>query len=443
MGNILCCNTVYYKVTIRFHNYRKIVTFGYNSHKLIVQLCPEGVEFEILENLGSTYSGLKGKSKVDFNDWGARFVTYRNIFNNISVDLESNNFVRVAKGERQNYLEVGDVLFTGSSETLDEVGMSSVVLDTPSEEIFLNSFCFGYRFKDKALLIPGFSKYVFRSDVVRKQIVKSASGVTRFNVSKKRFLKGIRIPLPPLEIQHEIARILDTFTGLEADLEAELEARRKQYQYYRDALLSFDRLVRIGVKFQEIGTLTERTHNIRWQDSQGEEFKYIDLTSVDRRTHTIGHTKTINSKSAPSRAQRVILKDDVIFGTTRPMLKRYCLVPQRYTEQICSTGYCVLRPKTCLLHPHFLLHILGTDNFYTHVEAYQRGTSYPAISDSAVKKYRIPLPPLEVQHQIVEKLDKFDAIVNDLSIGLPAEINARRKQYEYYRDRLLTFKEAA
>ena len=216
---------------------------GKFSDDLVASLCPEGVEFEILENLGSIYSGLKGKSRADFNDGGARFVTYRNIFNNIFVDLEANNFVRVAKGEKQNCLEVGDVLFTGSSETLDEVGMSSVVLDTPSEEIFLNSFCFGYRFKDKALLIPGFSKYVFRSDVVRKQIVKSASGVTRFNVSKKRFLKGIRIPIPPLEVQHEIVEILDKFDALVNDLSiglpAEINARRKQYEYYRDRLLTF------------------------------------------------------------------------------------------------------------------------------------------------------------------------------------------------------------
>ena len=121
--------------------------------------------------------------------------------------------------------------------------LSSVVVDIPSKEIFLNSFCFGYRFNNEALLIPSYSKYVFRSNVVRKQIIRTASGVTRFNISKKRFLKRVRIPIPPLEIQHEIVDILDKFDALVNDLStglpAEINARRKQYEHYRDRLLTF------------------------------------------------------------------------------------------------------------------------------------------------------------------------------------------------------------
>jgi type I restriction enzyme S subunit len=205
---------------------------------LLAELCPEGVEYKALEELGTTYGGLTGKNKADFSNGNARFVAYRNIFANLAVDLEANDFVRVESAESQNHLELGDVLFTGSSETPDEVGMSSVVVEKPVEAIYLNSFCFGYRFNDRSLLLPGFSKYLFRSADVRQQIVTSASGVTRFNVSKKRFLKT-RIPVPPLEVQRAIVRVLDTFTALEAELEAELEARRRQYQHYRDALLTF------------------------------------------------------------------------------------------------------------------------------------------------------------------------------------------------------------
>ena len=167
--------------------------------RLIADLCPGGVPFESLKSLGSTYGGLTGKRKADFKEGNARFISYKDIFNNISVDLNSRNFVRVTSGEKQNCLESGDALFTASSETLNEVGMSSVVTATPSEEIFLNSFCFGYRFGDKGLVLPGFSKYLFRSHSVRKQIVRAANGVTRFNISKKRFLKGVRIPFPPLK----------------------------------------------------------------------------------------------------------------------------------------------------------------------------------------------------------------------------------------------------
>ena len=206
--------------------------------ELIAEHCPNGIEFQTLEELGATYGGLTGKTKIDFSDGNARFISYKNIFKNLAVDIEAKDFVRVAAGENQNSLTLGDVLFTGSSETPDEVGMSSVVIEAPPETIYLNSFCFGYRFNDAALLLPGFSKYIFRSDTVRQQIVMSASGVTRFNISKKRFLK-VRIPIPPLEIQREIVKALDTFTALTAELEAELEARRRQYKYYRDALLMF------------------------------------------------------------------------------------------------------------------------------------------------------------------------------------------------------------
>jgi len=205
---------------------------------LIDQLCPQGVDFKTLEELGATYGGLTGKAKADFSDGNARFISYKNIFGNLEVNQKADDFVKVGVNENQNFLELGDILFTGSSETPDEVGMSSVVVEKPSEAIYLNSFCFGYRFNDDGLLLPGFSKYIFRSDAVRQQIVLTASGVTRFNISKKRFLK-VLIPIPPLEVQREIVKVLDTFTKLEAELEAELEARRRQYQYYRDALLTF------------------------------------------------------------------------------------------------------------------------------------------------------------------------------------------------------------
>ncbi len=196
-----------------------------------------------------------------------------------------------------------------------------------------------------------------------------------------------------------------------------------------------------GVKFEAIGALTERTSNIRWQDSKGKKFNYVDLTSVNRVTHSIGDTKTIDSDSAPNRAQKIILKGDVLFGTTRPTLKRYCLIPEEYTGQICSTGFCVLRPRSHLLHPHFLFHILGTENFYSYVEANQRGASYPAISDSAVRKFKVPLPPLEIQHAIVGILDKFTELEAELETELEAELEARKRQYQYYRDKLLNSSE--
>ncbi|HMM39004.1 MAG TPA: restriction endonuclease subunit S [Desulfovibrio sp.] len=190
-----------------------------------------------------------------------------------------------------------------------------------------------------------------------------------------------------------------------------------------------------GVEFKELGGLLKRTSNIRWQDVQGEEFQYIDLTSVDRNTHVIGDTETIDGETAPSRAQQIVHEGDVIFGTTRPMLKRYCLISSKYDKQICSTGFCVLRAKTELLQQNFLFHLLGTEEFYNYVESNQRGASYPSITDKAVKAFRIPVPPLDVQREIVKVLDAF----TQLEAELEAELEARRRQYQYYRDALLSF----
>lgn len=148
----------------------------------------------------------------------------------------------MAEGEKQNEIKYGDVVFTGSSETPDECGMSSVLTMEPSENLYLNSFCFGFRLNDTTILLPDFMKFLFRSERVRKQIVKTASGVTRFNVSKKRFAK-VSIPIPPIEEQRRIVGILDKFETLVNDisegLPAEIAARRQQYEYYRERLLAF------------------------------------------------------------------------------------------------------------------------------------------------------------------------------------------------------------
>ena len=147
--------------------------------------------------------------------------------------------VRVSENERQNTVQYGDVLFTGSSETPDECGMSSVLTTHPDQKLYLNSFCFGYRFNDPNMFLPGFTKYLFRSTELRDKISRTASGVTRFNVTKKR-MADVTIPVPPVEVQREIVRVLDNFTELTAELTAELAARKKQYEYYRDTLLTFD-----------------------------------------------------------------------------------------------------------------------------------------------------------------------------------------------------------
>ncbi len=207
--------------------------------ELIKQYCPDGIKYEELGNIGVFYGGLSGKNKDDFKDGNCKYVTYTNIYSNPALKIDIEDRVNVQYGEKQNTIQYGDVLFTGSSETPDECGFSSVVTQKTNEKIYLNSFCFGFRLNDVTLFNPLFLKHLFRSYEIRKQIAGTASGVTRFNISKKRFAK-IKIPVPPLPVQEEIVRILDAFSSLEAELEAELEARKKQYEYYRNKLLTFD-----------------------------------------------------------------------------------------------------------------------------------------------------------------------------------------------------------
>ena len=202
--------------------------------------CPRAT----LGELGKFYGGLKGKTKNDFGSSGARYISYKNVYENISADFTWPDFVQVKEGENQLSLMKGDILLTGSSENMEEAGLSSVVTKEPEEEAYLNSFSICYRLNDPSILNPEFSKYLFRSRLARKQIIRTAQGVTRFNVSKKK-LANVSVPIPTLEEQQRIVDILDRFDALTSSLSeglpAELAARRSQYEYYRDKLLTFPR----------------------------------------------------------------------------------------------------------------------------------------------------------------------------------------------------------
>src|SRR5690554_2030591 len=162
----------------------------------------EGVEVEwkTLGEVAEIYGGLTGKSKPDFENGNAKYIPYKNIFGNIEVNFNNLESVNISLGEKQNAIKYGDVLFTGSSEIAEEAGMSSSVTINLNEEIYLNSFSFGLRFNSDIEMTPEFSKYLFRSRFMRKEIARTANGVTRYNISKARF-KKLQIPIPPLKIQ--------------------------------------------------------------------------------------------------------------------------------------------------------------------------------------------------------------------------------------------------
>lgn len=377
---------------------------------LISHHCPNGVDYLRISDLGDFISGLKGKTKADFADGNAKFVSYKNVFDNIEVDFSDLKSVRINVGERQTSLRRGDLIFTSSSENLDESGMTSVVTTDLKEDIFLNSFCFFVHLPES--IKPEFAKYLFRSTGMRKQIIKCANGVTRYNISKKALAK-IKFPVPPLEVQNEIVRILDSFTELEAELEAGLEARRKQYEYYRDSLLK-------NVRNSEEKSIADLIIDVKSGKSKKSDWAEDGLFPLFGSTGKIATTnRSLYSGSA------------ILIARVGAYAGKVYVVDGDYG----------VSDNALIMHPNpswnlrYAFHQLTAIN----LRNLAKGGGQPLVTGGDLKKMVIKVPPLSEQERIVAILDKFDALVNDLSSGLPAEIAARRKQYEYYRDRLLVF----
>lgn len=404
---------------------------------LIRKHAPSGVQCKTLDELGVLYGGLTGKSKADFAEGAARFVSYVNVFNNLSTNVTPEDRVTVRDGERQNRVRYGDVLFTGSSESANEVGMASGVTSEPPEPLYLNSFCFGFRPHNVDEIDPEFAKHLFRSRVVRKQIIRTANGVTRINVSKVRF-RDVRIPVPTLGIQREIASILDKMAGLGAELQAQLEAeldlRSRQYAFCRDELLTF------------------RGEEVRWA-TMGEVVAYTNGKAHERLVDAAGDVPLITARfiSRNGEANRYVLAADVLTPAAagdialvlsdlprgRALARTFFV--DRDGSYAINQRIARLRVRDPFeLMPRFLFHVLDRN---PGLLVHDNGIDQTHLSKGQIVDLKIPVPPMAEQERLVAVLDLFDALRNDSLIALTAEIEARRTQYEHYRDRLLTFDE--
>ncbi|HCJ8433642.1 TPA: restriction endonuclease subunit S [Escherichia coli] len=423
----------------------------------------DGVEVKWLPlgNVAEIYGGLTGKSKSDFENGNARYVSYKKIFGYLDVNDYPTDYVYISEGERQNKVRYGDVLFTGSSEIADEAGMSSAVTVHFDESVYLNSFSFGIRFSNSIKIKPEFAKYLFRTHFMRSEIAKTASGVTRFNISKSRF-KKILVPIicpndpeKSLAIQSEIVRILDKFTALTAELTAELNMRKKQYNYYRDQLLSFDEeqekpiyleklldgvevewktLEDISIKISSGGTPKTGVSefydgDIPWLRTQ--EVNFCDIWDTEVKITESG-VKNSSAKWIPKNCVIVAM-----YGATVGKIG-INKIPMT-TNQACAN----IQLNEEVAHYRYVFHFLCSQ--YTYIKSLGTG-SQTNINAQIVKNIKIPIPcpdnpkkSLAIQSEIVRILDKFDTLTNSITEGLPREIELRQKQYEYYRDLLLSF----
>ena len=375
---------------------------------LINELCPNGVEFRELGEIADIVRGqrvtkaeLQNDGKYPVVSGGIKPLGFLNKFNREA------NTITVAQ-----YGTAGYINFIEEKFWANDVCYCIF----PKKEIS-NKFLLYCLMKNQEFI------YSLRTNAIPAHL-------------PQKLLSEIKLPVPPMEVQREIVRILDSFTLLTA----ELTARKKQYEFYRDFLLSFDELDKNGGgELKMLGEMILNVSNIKWSNND-KIYNYIDLTSVDMQNHQIGNLSNISKEKHPSRAQQIVKFNDIIFATTRPMQKRIAMIPKYLDGQICSTGYCVLRVDEKIALSSWVYYVLCTSIFYDYVDKFQQGASYPSISDNIVKKFKIPVPSLQTQQKVVEILDKFDTLVNSITEGLPREIELRRKQYEHYRELLLNFK---
>ena len=405
----------------------------------------EKVEWKTLGEVAELYTGLSGKNKEHFKKGNAPYVTYKNIFENLAVDSSILEMVRIEADERQHSIKYGDILITGSSENIEEVGMASVVTFHPETGIYLNSFSFGIRFHSTVQLSPEFTKYLFRSDLLRKQIMKTASGVTRFNVSKKKF-SAITIPIPPLRVQARIVEILDKFTQLEAELEkeleAELEARKKQYAYYRDRLLNFLQYppLNVNIEWEALGEVfhtrngytPSKSNEDFWKDGTIPWFRMDDIRANGR----ILYDSALHVTPQAVKRNGLFKVNSILLATTAT-IGEHALIQQNALANQQLTNFEIKEKYRELLIPKFAFHYFFIIDEWCKANA--RQNNLPSVDVQKLRKEPFPLPPLSEQRRIVDILDRFDTLTNSISEGLPKEIALRRKQYEYYRDALLSF----
>lgn len=384
-----------------------------------------------LKEIGTFYSGLSGKSKSDFSEGNALLVTYRNIFNNPVLNPAIKDTVVVGKDEKQNEVLWGDILITGSSETPADAGMSSVVLFNPQENMYLNSFCFGFRLNDMNEALPSYIGHLLRSTSIRAAISKTAFGVTRFNVNRMRFA-DIEIPLPPLNIQKEIVSILDSFTSLIDKMKQEVEMRKKQMEYYREKLMAPQKNWEIKT-LGEIGTFT-RGNGLQKSDFRVKGFPCVHYGQIHTYYNTcIYKTKSFCEEDLAKKLQKASY-GDLLIATTSEDVKACCKAAVWFgAGDVAYSG-----DSFCYSHdqdPKYMAYLFQTEMFAKQKQKAATGAKVIRVSGESMVSFSFAFPPLVQQRQIASILDTFETYISKLE----KMIELRQKQYEYYREKLLTF----
>ena len=233
--------------------------------------------------------------------------------------------------------------------------------------------------------------YYFSSDIVYNYVLDNVNTLMQPNLSIGD-LKKMNVPIFSIPEQQQIVALLDQAFGAidqaKANIEKNIENAKELFQSKLNDIFSQKNE---GWEEKTLSEVCTKTTNIKWQEHKGEEFQYVDLSSVSRETLEVTETVIVNDENAPSRAKKNIEKGDVIFATTRPTLKRATIIREELDGQICSTGYVVLRPNEQISTDWIFFYLL-TSTFMDRMETLQRGASYPAVSDKDVKSSVLSIP---------------------------------------------------
>ena len=387
--------------------------------RLVAELCPDGVEYRPLESLGKRNKGTAiTASKMRSLEPGNKDLR---IFaaGSTFVDTDSSNIPAkdilhgpaiIVKSRGYIGFEYYEKSFTHKNE------MWSYTLDS---SIVDQKFIYYY------LLTQAY----YLQELARSKSVKLPQLAVKDTDS-------LEVPVPPMEIQEAIVEILDKFTNLEAELEAELEARTLQYEYYRDSLFealdcprvplgSFARLVR-GSGMPKTDFSESGVGAIHY----GQIYTKFGTATAE----VIAHVPEDKAKKLA-----VVNPGDVIVANTSENLEDVCKAVAWVGESDIVTGGHATVIKAPEQNAKFISYYMATGQFNKDKRRHAFGTKVIDVAPKNLAKIEFPLPPLEEQQRIVDILDRFDALTSSLSEGLPAELAARRSQYEYYRDQLLTF----
>jgi type I restriction enzyme S subunit len=274
--------------------------------------------------------------------------------------------------------------------------------------------------------------YYYMSSMFKKFIMKKAVSATVTSI-RKPMIEQFPVPVPPLEVQCEIVHILDDFTLLSAELSAELKARQNQYNYYRDKeMLNAKNVVKY--KLNEIAEIYDGTHQTPKYTDSG-----IDFISVENINDIYNSKKYISIDDYNKYKIKPKLND--IFMTRIGTIGK-CTVFNKQKDLAYYVSLALIRPNNNIVDSYYLKYLIESIIGIKELRKRTLVNAVPIkINKDDIGKLVLPIPPLEEQKRIVNILDRFDKLCNNISEGLPAEIEARQKQYEYYRDKLLTFME--